>query len=237
MRIASIVFFSLVLVALTACGSGSGGSGPQPQPFVMPPFDAQRFTTPTANPYFPLVVGSKHTFRQDTPEGLEEIVIEVLPDVKVILGVSCVVVRDTVTLDGDLVEDTFDWFAPDSDGNVWYLGEDSKEYEDGVVVSTEGSWEAGVAGASAGIIMLAHPMVGWTYPQEDAPGVAEDGATVVHLSVPVTVPVGGYPSCLKTEEFTPLEPGAVQWKYYAPGVGLVLEEDPDGGRTELVAIQ
>ncbi|MBI4563400.1 MAG: hypothetical protein HY716_01730 [Planctomycetes bacterium] len=132
----------------------------------------------------------------------------------------------------------FDWFAQDKDGNVWYFGEDSKEIEDGVVVSTEGSWEAGVGGAQPGILMLADPKVGISYQQEFAEGVAEDMARVKSLSESVTVPVGTFEGCIETMEWTPLEPGARESKFYAPGVGLVLEVSLRGGgaRIELVEI-
>jgi hypothetical protein len=122
-------------------------------------------------------------------------------------------------------------------GHVWYFGEDTKAYENGVLVSTEGSWEAGVAGALPGIVMLADPQVGLTYPQERAPGVAEDMGTVRRLGVNVTVPHGSFSGCLHTEDFTPLEPGIVEDKFYAPGLGFVLEIDEDGNRLELVDVQ
>jgi hypothetical protein len=129
--------------------------------------------------------------------------------------------------------------TPDKLGNVWYFGEDSKQIENGVVVGTEGSWEAGVDGAKPGIIMLAEPKVGTKYQQEFAPGVAEDMAKVLSLSETVEVPYGRFEGCLKTAEWTPLEPGAREFKYYAPGTGQVLEVQSRGGgvRVELIAIE
>jgi hypothetical protein len=147
-------------------------------------------------------------------------------------------VRDTVSLDGELIEDTFDWFAQDKEGNVWYLGEDTKEYENGEVVSTEGSWEAGVDGAEAGIVMLADPQVGDTYRQEWYPGHAEDAAEVVSLSEEVTVPYGTFTNCLQTREFSTIDPELNEYKYYCTAVGAVtLEVVIDSGeRVELIDV-
>ena len=202
-----------------------------------PPFDPANFTTPGTNPYLPLVLGSVKTLEIETDEGIEQVRVEVTTDTKVILGVTCLVVNDVVTLDGELVEDTDDWFAVDRFGNVWYLGEDSKDYEGGVLVSTEGSWEAGVDDAEAGVLMFAEPILGVTYRQEYYEGVAEDMATIVELGAAETVEYGSFVGCLRTRDFTPIEPGTHEIKTYAPGVGLILEEDDEGERTELTDVQ
>ena len=146
--------------------------------------------------------------------------------------------QDTVSLDGELIEDTFDWFAQDKEGNVWYLGEDTKEYENGEVISTEGSWEAGVDGAEAGIVMLADPQVGDTYRQEWYPGHAEDAAEVVSLNEEVTVPYGTFTNCLQTREFSTIDPELNEYKYYCTAVGAVtLEVVIDSGeRVELIDV-
>jgi len=219
----------LLLVLLGAGCSSGGGAG-------LPVFDAQRFGTAVDNLYFPLEPGTTYVFEADTEDGLERVEVEITDQTRVVMGVTCVVVHAREYLDGELVEDTFDWFAQDLDGNVWYFGEDSKEIENGVVVSTEGSWEAGVDGARPGIIMLAAPWIGVTYEQEYAPGVAEDMATVVGLSDTATTPLGSFTGCVRTEDFTPLEPGVMEEKFYAPGLGVVLEVDDEGNRTELVDI-
>jgi hypothetical protein len=148
-------------------------------------------------------------------------------------------VRDTVTEDGEVIEDTFDWFAQDRDGNVWYLGEDTKEFEDGELVSTEGSWEAGTKGAQPGIIMQASPQVGVGYRQEYFPGEAEDLAEVLRLDGKATVPFGSFEDLLVIEEWNPLEPKVIENKYYARGIGVVLEEQVKGGseRVELIAFE
>jgi hypothetical protein len=190
------------------------------------------------NPYLTFTPGATFTYRSETDEGTEEDIVTVTDETKEILGVTARVVRDTVSLDGELIEDTFDWFAQDKEGNVWYLGEDTKEYENGEVVSTEGSWEAGVDGAKAGIIMLADPQVGDTYRQEWYPGVAEDAAEVISLNEEVTVPYGTFTNCLQTREFSTLDPELNEYKFYCPDVGgVTLEEVIDSGETvELIDV-
>jgi hypothetical protein len=169
-------------------------------------------------------------------DGLERTVVEVTGHTRVVMGVTCVVVRDTVTLDGEVIEDTFDWFAQDADGAVWYFGEETYEYEDGEIVSTEGAWEAGVDGAQPGIVMPARPQVGDSYRQEYYQGEAEDTAEVLSLTESATVPVGTYEDVLMTEDINPLELEVVEHKYYARGVGPILTVQVQGGsdREELV---
>lgn len=213
-------------------GPVSGGSisaEPSTARIVLP-FDQANFIAGGSNPYFPLTPGLRYSYVAQTADGVETNEVEVTHETKVILGVTTTVVRDKVYLEGSLIEDTFDWYAQDKEGNVWYLGEDTREYENGVVVSTEGSWEAGVGGAQAGIIMLANPKVGDQYYQENAPGVVEDQGKVLSLKETVEVPFGTFANCIKTAEWTPIEPGNRSFKYYAPGVGLVLEIAPHGGR-------
>ena len=203
------------------------------------PSDPGDFVDTIDNPYLAYSPGKVFRYRSETEEGVETAVVEVTNRKKTILGVAITVVHDQVFLDGELIEDTFDWFAQDSEGNVWYFGEDSKEILNGQVVSTHGSWEAGVDGATPGIIMLAEPENGMKYEQEHAEGVAEDMARVVDLTASVEVMFGPFEGCLKTLEWTPLESGAREYKYYAPGVGLVLsaETGGKGTRTELTAIE
>jgi hypothetical protein len=147
------------------------------------------------------------------------------------------VVRDTVTLDGEIIEDTFDWYAQDKNGTVWYLGEDTAEFEDGKITTREGSFEAGADGAKAGVIMPASPKVGMAYRQEYYEGEAEDNGEVLALGQHATVPAGEYDDLVKTADTTPLEPDALEHKYYASGVGLVLTVDKEaGGREELLSV-
>jgi hypothetical protein len=203
-----------------------------------PPFDAAGFVTRIDNPYLPLLPGTVFHYRSETPDGLETDDVAVTRDSKQILGVNVTVVHDQVFLEGELAEDTFDWFAQDTEGNIWYFGEDSREIEDGQVVSTEGSWEAGVGTNEPGIIMLAHPKVGQAYHQELAPDIAEDMARVLSLKASPQVPYGSFDNCAGTMEWSLIEHGDREHKSYCPGVGLVLEDQAKGGhiRNELVSI-
>jgi hypothetical protein len=190
---------------------------------------ARDFTTKIDNPYLPLTPGS-HWVYKGAFSG-ERTVVHVTNRTKRIAnGVTARVVRDTVRLHGKLVEDTFDWYAQDARGNVWYMGEDTREYEHGKVVSTEGSWEAGVNGARAGIAMPARPRPGLQYRQEYYAGHAEDHARVLSLDDQAEVPAGHYKRVLLTKEWTPLEPDILEYKLYARGVGVVLEATVSGGR-------
>jgi len=209
---------------------------------LVPPYrkeiDPANFVDRVDNRYFPLTPGTTLVYEGETEGGTVRVEDYVTHETKQILGVTCVVVRNKVIENGDLVEETFDWYAQDKDGNVWYFGEDAKEYEAGVVVSTEGSWEAGVDGAMPGIIMEANPQVGDFYRQEYYKGEAEDMAEVLSLTESASVIYGSFDNLLMTREWTPLEPGVVEHKYYAPGVGLILEVVVEGGseRVELVEI-
>ncbi len=235
MRTKRSCLVALVALAglLAACSGGGGGF---PEPNVAIAFDAADFTGgPVDNPFYPLTPGTMYVYEGDTADGLERVEVEVTANTKTILGVVCVEVRDREFLDGELIEDTLDWFAQDADGNVWYFGEDTKKIEGGVVVSTEGSWEAGVAGAQPGIIMLATPAAGQVYMQESAPGIAEDRAQVVALNQSETTPLATYNGCVLTEDFNPLD-AEVEEKFYAPGVGLILEVTEDDERIELISM-
>ncbi len=209
-------------------------------PFVITytrPFDASTFVTVISNPYLPLTVGSIRRYRGQMEDGLETIEVEVLDSTRVVAGVTARVVRDRVYLDGQLIEDTFDWFAEDSEGNVWYLGEEVKDYENGVLVSTAGSWEAGVDGAVAGIVMPALPQVGQAYRLEYYAGEAEDRAEILVVNESAVVPAGNYSSCVRTADTTPLEPDVLEYKTYCPGIGVVLEVNAeDDSRIELVEV-
>jgi hypothetical protein len=208
-----------------------------------PVIDPDDFLTPeeaaaAPNPYMPLVPGTTYRYEGETEDGPEVVVVEVTDETREILGVTCVVVRDTVWVDDELVEDTRDWFAQDSEGNVWYFGELSVEYEDGEIAALEGSWEAGTDSAKPGIVMKASPEVDDVYRQEFLLGEAEDAAEVLSLSESVSVSAGTFDNCLMTGEFTPLEPDVYENKYYAPGVGMVLEVNTETGeRVELVSVE
>ncbi len=207
---------------------------------LLPDFSAATFE-PGAfgdNPYISLTPGSVHSYElevidEETGEiSLENNQVFVTYDTKNILGVDARVVRDREYVDGLLVEDTFDWYAQDTDGNVWYMGEDSTsfEYDDAgnlIETNTDGSWQAGVDGALPGILMYAQPEVGANYYQEFFLGEAEDEAQVVSLDESISIGLGSYDNVLQTFESTALEPDALEFKYYAPGVGLLRIEALD----------
>lgn len=203
----------------------------------LPAIDPSKFTNIVDNEFFPLTPGTKTVF-EETVGGQEHTEVTVLNETKVVLGVTCVTVRDTVSLGGVVIEDTYDWYAQDDRGNVWYFGEDSKGYKNGAVISTSGSWEAGVDGAMPGIVMLAHPLIGLSYRQEYYKGEAEDMARVVSINESAVVEYGSLHDLLMTSEWTPLEPGLVEHKYYAAGIGVVLERTVKGGseRVELAQV-
>lgn len=190
------------------------------------------------NAYLPLKAGSKWEYTGTTEDGTETIVVEVLDESRTIRGVEATVVRDTVSLEGVTTEDTYDWFAQDEDGNVWYLGEDSTEFEDGEPAGKEGSWEWGVDGALPGIVMWAQPAahVDEEYRQEYFAGEAEDWGKVVETGVSVEVPAGSYTDCIRTEDWNALEPGVLENKWYCPNVGTVKEEAVEGDQ-EIVELE
>ena len=197
------------------------------------------FTTRIDNPYWPMKPGSRWVYRETDSEGARQrVVVTVTRRTKLIAnGVTARVVHDVVTEDGKPVEVTDDWYAQDRAGNIWYLGEDTTEYEDGRPVSKEGSFEAGVDGARPGMIMPAHPRVGMRYRQEYYKGHAEDRAKVITLDAQVNVPYGRFDDALETEDTAPLGAGSVEHKYYARGVGLVLARSAGGEREELLSFR
>jgi hypothetical protein len=228
----------LSFLALGCNGGEEAGTKSEAETYH-PVIDPADFTSTIDNPYFLLTPGATYIFEGDAGDGFEHIEMTVSNETKEIVGVECVVVEDTVTIDGEVAEVTLDWYAQDKDGNVWYFGEDSKEYENGKVKSTQGSWEAGVDGAEPGIIMKVRPSVGEEYRQEYYAGEAEDMVKVESLSESVSVTTGSYSDCLKTYEWTPLEPDLKEYKYYALGIGIVLETqvEDESLRIELIDIK
>jgi hypothetical protein len=200
--------------------------------------DPADFTTEIDNPYWPMKPGTRWTFRETDGEGGEAKVVVIVTNLtkKLANGVTARVVRDTVTEDGQVVEDTNDWYAQDAKGNIWYLGEDTAEYEDGKVSSRAGSFEAGVDGALPGIAVPADPQPGMEYRQEFYKGEAEDSGRVLSTDEMAEVPAGHYRDALLTKDFTPLEPDVLEYKLYATGVGPVLTLTASGGagREELL---
>jgi len=226
-------------LSLTACagesGGGSGTAAPRatslPQGSDSVSLDPADFTVEITNPYWPMDVGDRWVFEETDADGSEQQVeVTVLEETyTVAAGIEARVVHDLVTGDGGVVEDTIDWYAQDSAGNVWYLGEETAEYENGEVVSTAGSWEAGVNGAQTGIVVPAEPAPGLSYRQEYLEGEAEDEAIVLSVSEQVEAPAGRYTDALLTRDTTPLEPEVAELKFYALGVGPVLILQTSGG--------
>lgn len=203
-----------------------------------PEIDPSQFLSPAeikANPniYFPLTPGLVKTFKS----GDETIVFTVTKETVEILGITCIVVRDIVTENGEVIEDTDDWYAQDKDGNVWYFGEISKSFEDGELNNLDGSWKAGVDNALPGIIMKSSPILGDIYRQEFALGEAEDMAEILSISETseVTPAADCSETCIVTRDFLPTEPDVEELKYYAPSIGNILTIDQETGeRVELI---
>lgn len=247
---------SIALTAATAasCASGtSGHSAPQrdsaaavsaevdlPQGSEPVSLDPARFTTDIDNPYWPMKPGTRWTYRETDGAGaVQKVVVVVTHQTKRIAnGITARVVRDTVTEDGALVEDTRDWYAQDERGNIWYLGEETAEFEDGKITSREGSFEAGVDGALPGIIMPAEPEPGMRYRQEYYEGEAEDNGEVLSTDELAEAPFGLFNDALLTKDTITIEPDVQEYKLYAKGVGpvLVLGVSGGAGREELVTV-
>jgi hypothetical protein len=244
MRLMAIVTVGLALSPLAGCGGSSSnestrdrGSLPRAgEPVKLDPAD---FSTRIDNPYWPMAVGNKWTYREVEEGKVHRVVVTATPKTKRIAnGVRARVVHDVVTAGRKVKEDTFDWYAQDRDGNIWYLGEDTTEYPKGKPPSNAGSFEAGVKGAQAGVVMPAHPRPGMAYRQEYLKGEAEDRGKVLSIEKKATVPFGSFDDVLLTEDSTPLEPDATEHKYYAKQVGPVMEVALAGdSRTELVTFE
>ncbi|MCW2998029.1 MAG: hypothetical protein JWN65_1578 [Solirubrobacterales bacterium] len=229
----------LAAAAAATVVAGGCGSGDKPAPTVKaaappasaptapvdtsydPKIDPSTFTSRITHRYWPLVAGRTWTYagmKDGVPERVE---VRVSRQAKRVLGVPCVVVSDVVTSNNTLVEKTTDWYAQDAKGAIWYFGEDTKEYVNGVVTSTQGTWEAGVDNAKPGIVLPARPRPGAFYRQEYRPGLAEDKARILSVADTQTVPAGTYRHVVRTYDIDPLNPDKKEHKWYAPGVGPV----------------
>jgi hypothetical protein len=231
------VFLPLVMQesATATINNSSNGEGYSPK------IDPANFVQGVDNPYFTLKPGTIWIYEGTSPEGApEKDQVEVLTDAKVILGVTTTVVRDRVWEDGQLVEDTYDWYAQDNQGTVWYFGEFATNYESDGSVNHDGSWEAGVDKAKPGIVMQADPEEeDDPYRQEYLKGEAEDWAQVIDTDVSVKTKLGKYEDCIKTKEWTPLEPGIVEEKTYCKEVGNLVKAEGvagESGQTVLTSV-
>jgi hypothetical protein len=236
--------FALAAVALGACGDdddsgGSSANSDLPQGSEPVKIDPADFTPEIDNPYWPMSVGSRWVYNEVDLEGTKQRVVVTVTDKtkQIANGVEARVVHDVVSEGGKPVEITDDWYAQDSEGNIWYMGEDTAEYENGKVVTRAGSFEAGVDGAQPGIALPASPEPGMTYRQEYYAGHAEDEAKVLALDSKAEVPFGQFKDVLQTRDTNPLEPKVEENKLYVRDVGPVLTLDLSGGtgREELLA--
>lgn len=231
-----IFVLSITVVMLIGFSAGVVNA----KPFKAPIFEPPNFPDPPNinNPFMTLNPGTAFCYEAETEDGTEINEVTVTTCDQEIAGVKTIVVRDAVRLEGNLTEDTYDYYAQDEDGNVWYLGEATKECGDD---STEGTWNADKPGAEPGVVKLANPKSGNSYMQEFLEGVAEDLAVVLRLNANVSENCNK--DCLKTKEWSPLELGAIEHKYYARDIapdtgGLVLVEELKGKTviTELVDV-
>ncbi len=191
------------------------------------------FSTTINNPLLPLKPGSVFVYQNISNNA--EVIITVTNKTIMLAGVTCRVVHDVNKVGGVIEEDTLDYYAQHKDGSVWYFGEDTISFEDGIA-STEGSWRAGLDGAKPGIVMLGAQPLGKTYRQEFQLGEAEDVARTVAVNQHVEVPYGTFNNAFVTKDSTPVEPGKFEKKYYVPNVGMVLAHNPQTGeREELVS--
>jgi hypothetical protein len=236
------VGFGLLGAALAvAAVPATAGAAKLPQGSENVKLDPAEFTTQIDNPYFPLKPGDRYVYRETDAEGAKQkVVLSVADKTKQIAnGITARVVHDRASEHGKPVEDTFDWYAQDSDGNVWYLGEDTVECEKGHIATRAGSFESGVDGAQPGVIMPGHPKEGLAYRQEFFPGQAEDQAEIMSLDEMAEVPFGHFPHTLMVKETNPLEPKVEELKFYAQGVGPVEAIAVSGGtdREELLRVR
>lgn len=230
-KLSLVTAIAAVLLATPPSANAGGDYAP-----VIRPAD---FSTVINNPLFKMPEGRTTYFRSRTADGLETGEILVTGATRTLMGVKTLIVRDRVYLDGVILEDTMDYFAQHKNGAVWYFGEDVDNYEDGVLVDHDGTWHAGIDGARPGRVMLAHPKVGQVYREEYYAGQAEDMAKVLSITQTVTTRLGTFSNCLKTENWTPLEPGVKEHKFYCRQKGgMVLEKNLQSGeRNVLVKIK
>jgi len=236
------IALALAVIALAGCGGGSkssSGSSSLPQGTTPSKLDPSKFTTEIDNPYWPIRPGSHWVYSEVEDGEAQRVDVTVTNRTKVLGGVNARVVHDQVTRKGQVLEDTYDWYAQDSDGNIWYLGEDTKEYENGKLKTTEGSWAYGVDGAQPGVVVPADPKQGMRYREEYYAGHAEDAAEVLNVGSQAQVPYGRFKGAMLTRNYSSLEPTVEEMKLYARGVGPVMELLVSGGsgRTELLSFE
>ncbi|MEW6401982.1 MAG: hypothetical protein AB1649_09290 [Chloroflexota bacterium] len=226
-----------LLIALTACSSAATES-PNPGPYTFDLTTAD-FVDVVDNPYYPLIPGTKWVYEAQFKDGtVERNEVEVLTDTRLVNGVTATVVHDIIFVEGEIAEETYDWYAQDKEGNVWYLGEDVDNYEGGVLSNHAGSWEWGVDGALPGVIMWADPSAhrNEEYFQEFYAGKAEDKGQVLSVAEEVSIPFGSFQNVLRTRDFSAIDPNLNENKFYASGIGMIKEIDLATGE-EVVLIE
>jgi hypothetical protein len=233
---------AIAVLALAACGGRGSDSKPSssaglPQGTKPVKLDPADFTTEIDNPYWPMRPGSHWVYREVENGEAQRVDVTVTNRTKTLGGIEARVVHDRVSRNGETLEDTYDWYAQDAEGNLWYLGEDTAEYENGKLKTKEGSWAYGVDGAQAGVVVPASPKQGMSYREEYYAGHAEDAAAVLNVSSQVQVPYGRFKGAMLTRNFSTIEPTVEEMKLYAKGVGPVMELLVSGGsgRTELLS--
>ena len=230
---------AFVLVAIISCKKNTVR---QPDLSYNPVILPANFTNPgnLTNPYFPATPGKKYIYEGQTTSGLEHVEEQRFTTTKTILGITCIEVEFKAFLNGKLIEKALDWYAQDNSGTIWYFGEAVDNYNaaTGTLLNHNGSWEAGVSGAKPGTFMLASPKTGVAYREEYFFNNAEDRAEILGTGLSVTIPLGTYTNCIKTRNWTELEPDVNENKFYAPGIGLIKDVDvKDNTETRLISIQ
>ena len=230
-RLIAVLAVSTATVAALLTTSAAAPSSPPSAGSAPANPDPKLFEHPTENPYYPLTPGLVTSLRGTGDGERFKQTVRITTRTRLIAGVETTVVRDVVRRpDGSLAEATDDWYAADSDGNVWYFGEDTATYdEDGTLENREGSWEASIDGAVAGIIMPADPRPSTADYMEFAKGEAEDQAWVVQRLPYVVTPGGRQDHVVRTLQWSRLEPDVVSMKFYARGLGIVEEKDIAAG--------
>ena len=226
--------FAAALTAF-ACFPAGAALANEPPPYN-PVIDPTNFVGEITNPYFPLKPGTIYKFEGTRDGARRRVEMTVTAETKVIMDVTCIVVRDVSSTETEMVEKTVDWYAQDKEGNVWYFGEDTAEYANGKVTSTAGTWMAGVDGALPGYILKAAPKVGEGYRQEYRPGVAEDYAKVVQLDATTEGPTGKYTNVVVTEDTDLLDKAKLEHKYFASGVGFIASDGMVNGHHEILKL-
>ncbi|MCI0609707.1 MAG: hypothetical protein L0Z71_11675, partial [Anaerolineae bacterium] len=236
MKLKSIFVLIVIAMLVTACGkvpAPTAVNAPAPTaalpteaPYA-PVIDPANFVAVVDNPYLPRIPGTKYVYEGMTADGLKRNESEVLSETRLVMEIQATVVSNQAYLNGELTEDNRDWFAQDKEGNVWYLGEEVVNYENGVLKDHAGSWEAGVDGALPGIVMLGNPAghIGEIYRQEHYVGATKDKAEVLSISEHVTIPYGSFDNVLETHDTSDAELDLNEHKFYAAGIGLIKTVD------------